>query len=134
MPGTTRVTFRVEAQLSLGERLGLIIHGEYGRLLEVVMSSSGRVWFTHPIALTTLDRVEYSYTILSETQSMVRGVAPRRTHPRLCHCRQGRPKSHTHTRALTLAHPLTTHQLGSWVSLATARWSPRPLRCWCRTQ
>ncbi len=69
---STKVTFKVECQLPPGERLGLIIHGEFGRLLEVVLSSSGRMHFTHPIPLTTLDRVEYSYAVLSDTQSMVR--------------------------------------------------------------
>jgi hypothetical protein len=69
---TTKVTFKVDySQLSPGERLGLIIWGEFGRLQEIVLSSSGRMHFTHPIPLASLDRVEYSYVLLSDSRSPV---------------------------------------------------------------
>ena len=127
--GMTKVTFKVESQLPAGERLGLIIHGEFGRLLEVVLSSSGRMHFTHPIPLTTLDRVEYSYVILSDTQSVVRWQPRPRSSSG-----KARPPSpltaahHTHT-----ATPTPTLS-PSWARRGTARWSPRAWKCWCRTR
>jgi hypothetical protein len=132
MPGgTTKVTFKVECALAPGERLGLIIHGEFGRLLEVVLASSGRMHFTHPIPLATLDRVEYSYAILSDTQSMVRGrgpaaqtAAPATCEPR-ARARARRPSQRppNFTRALT--HARCTRHTRSWARRGTAPWSPR---------
>ena len=80
---TTKVTFRVECDqvLSAGERVGLIIHGEYGRLQEVLLSkttNNPRLHFTFPVQLTTHDRIEYSYVVLSDAHATVGSHFPLR--------------------------------------------------------
>ena len=79
---TTKVTFKVEySQLAPGERLGLIIWGEFGRLQEIVLATAGRMHFTHPVPLASLDRVEYSYVLLSDSRSPVSCARTRAQHP-----------------------------------------------------
>jgi hypothetical protein len=128
MPGaTTKVTFKVEySQLSPGERLGLIIWGEFGRLQEIVLSTAGRMHFTHPVPLASLDRVEYSYVLLSDSRSPVSSARTRAQHPL--------PGSETLPSALSRPSVHSTPDLTpSLARLATVQWSPRAWRCWCRT-
>ncbi len=127
---TTKVTFKVDSgvQLGIGERLGLILWGEFGRLQEVVLTATGKLHFTSPIALTTLDRVEYSYVVLSDSHAAVR----LRTRAL---AKAGAPLRAGQSAPLTSypRNPFQTSSSSRWARRGTAPSSPRAWRCWCRT-
>jgi len=67
----TKVTFKVDVTLPVGERLGLVVHGEFGFLHQVLLASTGRMHFTNPLHLTSKETCQYSYCLLADGQSTV---------------------------------------------------------------
>ena len=67
----TKVTFKVDVTLPVGERLGLVVHGEFGFLHQVLLISTGRMHFTNPLHLTSKETCQYSYCLLADGQSTV---------------------------------------------------------------